>query len=638
MMNTIRLRSEIPVFLGCTLSLALYIVFSPGDGNDWMLDPLTGLVATVAGLAACSQVVRAASDRSASLLWRAVVGVLALLCVALFVETLSNNFADSSIADAIDDYLILAVAPLMLWVMPRSDPVFARARRVALLGFAIQLAGILLELGITERELGGGPAFWSRLTDFAEFVSVSLYLLAVFWIVFDTGRALGLFSEADRVRSAVPDVPANRRLGSFRDRLYPPPFLLGWHLPPAESPAGHVHRLCNQAQWPEGDAVVSARNLALIALWPAVASVRAVKSVRRFGDVHRQVSGKSKSRQFLEQLRLAVYHRIPPLYYYKYELYLPERQRLAGHYLMRYETKEIAYRLLYPIETAWHRPTPLKDKVGFARHCEAHGLKHAPTLFVFTSGEHPNRELPDTDLFMKPVGAKGGEGAERWNSLGGGRYRNPQGWELSASQLLAHVQDLSRFIEPYLVQPALHNHPSISDMSPGALCTARIMTSRTENGDFEVTAAAFRMPSDPKSAVDNFHAGGIASSIDVRTGKLGPATGLEIRDGAIWHHRHPYTGAIINERQLPLWQEAVDLVVRAHRAFNDYALVGWDVALTENGAILIEGNREPDVDIHQRTAMGPIGDGRFGELLAHSLERRKGPVSGRRPERCAAKP
>jgi hypothetical protein len=638
MMNTIRLRSEIPVFLGCVLSLALYVIVSPGDSNDWILDPLTGLVATVAGLAACSQIVRAASDRRGSLLWSLVLGLLVLVCLGKFIEALSENYTGSFILDSVDDYVILAVAPLMLWVMRGPDPVFMRARRAAFLGFAVQLASILLDVGFTEQVIRGGRILESLVTDFAEFVSVSLYLLAIFWIVFDTGQALGLFSEDAAIGSAVLDPPVNRRAGSFRDRLYPPPFLLGWHLPPADSPAGRVHRLCNQAQWPEGDAVVSARNLALIALWPAVASVRALKSVRAFGDVHRQVSGKSRSQQFLEQLKLAVCHRIPPLYYYKYELYLPERQRLAGHYLMRYETKEIAYRLLYPVETAWHRPTPLKDKEGFARHCEAHGLRHTPTLFVFTNDEHPNRELPEIDLFMKPVAGKGGDGAERWNSLGGGRYRNPQGWELSASQLLAHVQDLSRFVEPYLVQPAFRNHSSISDMSPGALCTARIMTSRTENGDFEVTAAAFRMPSDPKSAVDNFHAGGIASSIDVRTGKLGLATGLEIRDGTIWYDCHPFTGATINGRQLPLWQEAVDLVVKAHRAFNDYALIGWDVALTEDGAMLIEGNRGPDVDIHQRTAMGPIGNGRFGELLAHSLERRKGRVSGRRPERCAAKP
>jgi hypothetical protein len=40
---------------------------------------------------------------------------------------------------------------------------------------------------------------------------------------------------------------------------------------------------------------------------------------------------------------------------------------------------------------------------------------------------------------------------------------------------------------------------------------------------------------------------------------------------------------------------------------------------------VIEGNRGPDVDIHQRTALAPIGDSRFGELLAYNLEHRVRP-------------
>ena len=71
-----------------------------------------------------------------------------------------------------------------------------------------------------------------------------------------------------------------------------------------------------------------------------------------------------------------------------------------------------------------------------------------------------------------------------------------------------------------------------------------------------------------------------------------------------------------------MWQETIDLAVRAHRIFPDYVLIGWDIAIVEDGPCVIEGNRGPDVDIHQRTSRAPIGDGRFGELLAFNLERK----------------
>ncbi|HET6160827.1 MAG TPA: sugar-transfer associated ATP-grasp domain-containing protein [Dongiaceae bacterium] len=621
-MNIVRFRTEVPVFLACTLSLALFFLASPGPSKDWMLDLLTGLVAAVASLAACSLLVRALSDRRISVLWGLVIGVLALVCLAQILEAVSDRLGEPFQGIDFDDYLILAVGPLILWGTSRFDPVFRRARRVTRLSFVIQLTSTILDIYVVDGTVGGGPVLWFPLTDFVNFLSISLYLLAVFWMVFDTGRALGLLPSDRGPSGSLPLAPANRRPGPIRDRVFPPPFMLGLHLPPPNTPAGRVHRFCNQALWPAGDVAASARNVISIAVWPAVASVRAMKQVLQRGDNLQRFSGKSKLQQFFEQLRLAIRYRIPPAYYYSYELYRPERQQLAPHYLMRYEIKEIAYRLLYPSEAAWKHARLLKDAVAFARHCQDHGLRHSPTLFVFEDGRPFDANLPDIDLFLKPVRGKGGSDAERWNAVGHGRYRDTRGWELDARELLAHLQDLSRFVEPYIVQPAFRNHASIADLTPGALCTVRMLTCRTERGDFELTNAAFRMPVNPRSAVDSFDAGGIASSVNVRTGSLGRATDLGTEGSSIWHGRHPLTGAHVEGRRLPMWQGAVDLVLRAHRAFGDHVVIGWDVALLDDGPILIEGTRRPDVDMLQRTSQGPIGNGRFGELLAHNLEHR----------------
>jgi hypothetical protein len=152
-----------------------------------------------------------------------------------------------------------------------------------------------------------------------------------------------------------------------------------------------------------------------------------------------------------------------------------------------------------------------------------------------------------------------------------------------------------------------------------------MLSVRNEAGDYEVTDAALRMSVNPASPVDNFHAGGIAAAVDIKTGRLGRATDLGMGPDFKWHDVHPLTGARITGRQLPMWKETVELAVRAHRSFSDYVLVGWDIAVLEDGPCVIEGNRGPDVDIHQRTSLGPIGDGRFGELLAFNLEHRTGP-------------
>jgi hypothetical protein len=126
------------------------------------------------------------------------------------------------------------------------------------------------------------------------------------------------------------------------------------------------------------------------------------------------------------------------------------------------------------------------------------------------------------------------------------------------------------------------------------------------------------------SPVDNFHAGGIASAVDIATGRLGAATGLGLGGDFSWHDRHPATGATILGRILPDWPKTLALAIAAHRLVRPRVMVGWDIGFLADGPCLVEGNVGPDADIHQRTELRPIGNGRYGELLAFHMERRLG--------------
>jgi hypothetical protein len=172
-----------------------------------------------------------------------------------------------------------------------------------------------------------------------------------------------------------------------------------------------------------------------------------------------------------------------------------------------------------------------------------------------------------------------------------------------------------------LVQTTLVNHPDLADINCGTLATARIVTCRNEAGIYEVTDAAFRMPRVTGSAVDNFHAGGIASAVDIATGRLGPATDLGLSPKSGWFETHPVTGAAIVGRELPCWQEARALVERAHPHFSDFAVIGWDVAILADGPSIIEANGAPDLDIIQRTQRRPLGSARLGRLMAWHVKR-----------------
>ncbi|HVZ02184.1 MAG TPA: sugar-transfer associated ATP-grasp domain-containing protein [Dongiaceae bacterium] len=405
----------------------------------------------------------------------------------------------------------------------------------------------------------------------------------------------------------------------MRDKSIPPPRLFRSSDPATAPAARRVHEICNAAAWRSAGLARQVRYAALALLWPFIAAGMSLRWLRRNAAAIRALTGKGTARQFAEILGLAVAHHVTPKYYYMFELYLDERRAKAGDYLMRYETKEVAYRLLKPADGS--SGTAIKNKLQFPDFCRAHGLPAVALIAAFEKGRRIGGDgpLPETDLFIKRVFGKGGARAERWNWTGT-HYRSTRGEECDAAVLLEHVAALSQR-EAYLIQPAVSNHPDLADLTVGALATVRLLTCRDERGGYEVTNASFRTSINPKSPVDNIHAGGIAAPVDLATGRLGQASDLGRGPRFQWYDRHPLTGGRIAGRVLPFWPEAMALAARAHAAFGEWAVIGWDVAILADGPCLIEGNKGPDVDLIQRPLRAPIGSGRFGALLAWNLER-----------------
>lgn len=625
-MNDLPLKVPTPFILAMACAAtATLATLADAQFVEAMLDSATGLFAILCALIAVGRLARRQLTVPARALWFLVLAVALVVAGLEFAEPFAELKGHDFAIENADDVLLLLAGPIGLWLTSRSEPRPVAAQLLLVTGLAAQLCGAILDIMSDDTAAGLGltPGRAESYADFAQFLSLLSYLMTLWLLV---GGVPGTTAQPQLRASASRPSPYPPGL---RDSLYPPPFLIGWGLADQRTPAGRVHRLCNQAVWPATHVLHSARNLWAITLWPFVASVRALRTVRHYGKAVERLTGKSRLRQYLEQVFIAVGYRITPAYYYVYELYRRGQWRRAPEYLMRYETKEIAFRLLYPFATDQYEPTPLKDKMGFARHCRAHNVRHAPVAMLFQDGARVTApdfvdRLPQADLFVKPVLGKGGGGTELWRYAGNGSYRDAHGTLIDEPTLIARVAEFSRN-ERYLIQWAMKNHGDLLDLSAGALCTVRMLSCRNEAGDFEVTDAAFRMSVNPASPVDNFHAGGIAAAVDVATGSLGAATDLGKGPEVKWHDRHPLTGAQIAGRQLPMWRETVDLAVRAHRIFPDYVLVGWDIAILEDGPCVIEGNRGPDVDILQRTSRGPIGDKRFGELLAFNLEQRAGP-------------
>jgi hypothetical protein len=356
--------------------------------------------------------------------------------------------------------------------------------------------------------------------------------------------------------------------------------------------------------------------------WPAGVAVCASWYTIRNGAVVAKRFGRSRLQQFGDQLRLAVTSGLLPPWYYIFELYRPGEMGLARCYLTRGQTKRGAYRIL---AEARGSSSPLSDKEAFARFCAERRIAALPVLLSAHDGELRGEvtsahALPRCDLFVKPVRARGGRGAERWDYAGRGLYRHCSGRQLSASQFLERLRAMSR-VQPLLVQQRARNHPAMSDLTNGALNTIRMISCLDEQDRPEIMAAVQRMAVGTNETVDNVHAGGMGVPIDLASGRLLQGTDMGIDAHMGWIDFHPTTGGRITGRALPMWEETCALVRTAHFAFSDWVVIGWDVAVTADGPRLVEGNSGPDIDLIQRPMRRPFGNARFGELLAHHLNR-----------------
>lgn len=60
---------------------------------------------------------------------------------------------------------------------------------------------------------------------------------------------------------------------------------------------------------------------------------------------------------------------------------------------------------------------------------------------------------------------------------------------------------------------------------------------------------------------------------------------------------HPGTDIKMTGRVIPFWSEVIRLCINAAFKLKECKFIGWDVAITEKGPLLIEGNHTPDLDM-----------------------------------------
>jgi len=230
-------------------------------------------------------------------------------------------------------------------------------------------------------------------------------------------------------------------------------------------------------------------------------------------------------------------------------------------------------------------------------------------------------------LFGKPIGESlslGTVGLERCEA-DGDRLHLLNGKTTAVDTFVAEVTKTYR--SGYLFQPLLRSHPAVADVIGRVVSCVRFYTLAT-SGRAEVLRQVWKLPAGGSMA-DNFWRGNLLAQIDPSTGQVvravrGHGVAQQVLD------RHPDTGQDLGRLIVPDWAATTGMVLQAAEALSAVRLLGWDVAITDAGPVVVEINNCPDFMLVQMAEGRGIADARLMALYeeAVAINRKTAKTSG----------
>ena len=174
-------------------------------------------------------------------------------------------------------------------------------------------------------------------------------------------------------------------------------------------------------------------------------------------------------------------------------------------------------------------------------------------------------------FLIKPVDGSCGRGV-RFYSAGSG--------EESDGQLLETLRAQNVMLEEPIVQCQ-----ALAQLHPQSVNTVRCATF-SRGGEVHILFTFLRIGRGD-AVVDNGGAGGYVALVDTDTGVVvTPGTSERLERANV----HPDTGAQIIGFQIPRWEEMKAFAIRLSRSCPELPHIHWDLALTDSGWVIVEGN------------------------------------------------
>ena len=204
------------------------------------------------------------------------------------------------------------------------------------------------------------------------------------------------------------------------------------------------------------------------------------------------------------------------------------------------------------------------------------------------------------NVIIKPSRKSEGQGVQMFNVRNGIT-------DIKGKSLLQLFEDYKK---DFLIQDWVRQHEGMAALNPTSVNTMRILSYRS-GMEVLIIYSVVRIGRSG-SVVDNQCAGGISTTIS-DDGKLGKvAFGGFSKDNIV----KTDTGIVLDGYQLPSYDKAIEMVKRLHLKLPFFNIVGWDIAIQEDGdPVLIEFNTNPGLS----QSAFKSGMGKYTERIIREL-------------------
>ena len=231
----------------------------------------------------------------------------------------------------------------------------------------------------------------------------------------------------------------------------------------------------------------------------------------------------------------------------------------------------------------------LRDKFLFYKYLSSNGVAVADVFAIMKNGK-----LFDTDMSLYNEEKLKGKTNFFIKSIDG-----------ECASFVKRVKDYEEYMQirtqldpkqGYIFQEALVQCEKMNELNPCSINTMRVVTVM-KDGEVSVLTKLLRVGTQKTGNVDNWAAGGLAIGIQndgylKDYGFYKPKFGQKV-------NVHPDTGIVLSEFEIPFFEEATALVCKAHKTLYNIHSIGWDVAFTKDGPVLIEGNDNWEISLMQ---------------------------------------